>query len=208
MSRFVQEAEGIIVHKKRHAAFDENQKRDDHGRWTDGGAEGERAKQTELAAQQANPLAHPDVVFGIPGYRPGLTQDDYVRYVAAYGQEYKAAPLPNDVKLGVPNECYKNASLLVIENEDMTYAEGFAYPSPKKDIPVLHAWAVKKDGTIVDNTFRHQLGLDPMKVRYFGIQYDRSKYLTYLYKARLYGVLGSTDKNAEKAIRNGGRHLR
>lgn len=204
MSRFIQEAEGVVVIKRREAAFRKDQPRDEKGQWTDD----EVANQAELAAKQGNPLAHPDVVFGTPGNSPGLTQKDYVRYVAAYGQEYKAAPLPKDISLGVPNECYKNASLLVLEHEDMTYVEGFAYPSPKQDIPVLHAWAVKKDGTVVDNTFRYQLGMDPTKVRYFGIQYNRSKYLAYLYKAKMYGVLGSTDKNALKAIQNGGRHLR
>jgi len=82
----------------------------------------EKARQQELADKQTNPMAHPDFVMGGPG-REGKNSK---RYIAAYGEEFKAAPLPEGIKRGTPHECYGNASKLVMRNKDLTYAEGYA----------------------------------------------------------------------------------
>jgi len=155
-------------------------------------------RQETLASAQTNTLAMPFI--------PPLGSSngsDAVRYIAAYGEEHTAAPLPSDVGRGTPKQCYKNASLLVMEREDLDYAEGIAYSGELGDLPFQHAWAVTKDGTVVDPTWDN-----PENSKYFGITYDRGRYLKYLYKAKLYGVLGSTDKNARNAIKTGGMGLR
>lgn len=168
--------------------------------------------QATLAATRTG-IGAPVYVLGTPR---GLHPSAAIRYVSAYGEEQTFAPTPADVMMGRPNECYKNASLLVFERPDLTYVEGFMYPEGRAGLAVLHAWAATKDGTVVDNTpirmthsgntlYRPGTGGVP---RYFGVTYDRAKYLKYLYTAKFYGVLGSTEKNAAKAIANGGRHLR
>ena len=156
-------------------------------------------RQDQQAAAQHNPLAHPVAVIGLPDMVPQPLAE---RYVAAYGEEFKSQDKPKDVDQGPANECYRNASLVVLENPDLSYAEGFATKGTS-GLSVLHAWAVDKAGNVVDNTIP-----DAHEWKYFGVKYDRSKYLQYLYKAKKYGVLGSTDKNALNAIKTGGRKLR
>jgi len=155
--------------------------------------------QQELAAKQTNPLAHPLFVLGMEN----AISNEHERYVAAYGEEFKGIPLPDDVERGTIKECYKNASLLVMMRPDLTYVEGFAKSARTGDLSFLHAWAVDKQGNVIDPTWP-----TPDKNQYFGVKYDREKYLQYLYKAKLYGVLGSTFKNAMNAIDTGGKKLR
>lgn len=176
--------------------------------WTQGSGKQVEAKQAELkkqeqlSAAQTNPLAHTVAVLGLPGVT--VRDSDVIRYVAAYGKEYKPDTRPEDIEQGTPQECYKNASLLLLEHPklNLNYVEGFMYPT-KVDLPVLHAWTVTPDGKVIDPTMTHQEDR-----RYFGIEYGHNEYLKYLYSAKLYGVLGSTDKNALKAIHTGGGKMR
>lgn len=155
----------------------------------------ERAKQAELAAAQTNPLAHPehDIVLGLN--REGK---DTLNYVAAYGQEHTPQPLPAQYERGTQKECYKNASLLVLNHPELTYAEGFAKSDRTGDLTFMHAWAVDAHNNVVDPTWDR-----PENGKYFGVKYDRTAYLKYLYTAKIYGVLGSTHNNARRAIDTG-----
>jgi hypothetical protein len=203
----VRAARLLLEAASRTAAFNPDQARDERGRWTDQGsdsagesganADAEATIQQRLSDAQTNPLAHPTMVIG------GSNAPEVLRYVAAYGEEHKAAPLPDGVQRGIPKECYKNASLLVLERSDLTYAEGFAQVGSLPGLTFQHAWAVTKDGTVVDPTWD-----DPENSKYFGVRYERKAYLQYLYKAKLYGVLGSTTRNAREAVRTGARKLR
>ena len=159
----------------------------------------EAQKQLALRDAQTNPLAHPFTVLGMDN----ATDMSGQRYVAAYGQEFTAAPLPADIERGPYKECFKNASLLVMQRNDLTYVEGYGTPDNLHDLTFLHAWAVDAQGVVYDNTWDN-----PEKSTYFGVKYDRTKYIAYLYKARIYGVLGSTNKNYENAIATGGSKLR
>lgn len=158
----------------------------------------EAENQRALSKAQTNVLAHPLIVFGDINEVHG-TRD----YIAAYGKEYTAQPLPADIEMGKPHECYKNATNAMLWRDDLTYAEGYVHLPKSDGLAVLHAWAVDKEGKVYDNTLKH-----PEENKYFGIEYDHGKYLKYLLSAKIYGVLGSTDKNAERAVRTGGRDLR
>jgi len=164
-------------------------------RGTSPGVAAEAAHQEALAAAQTNLLAHPDFVLGVDNNTRGDKN-----YIAAYGEEFKAQQLPADVEKGKPKECYKNASLLVMQRSDLTYAEGYA---TSHGLTFMHAWAVDKAGNVVDPTWEH-----PEKSQYFGVRYERGAYLKYLYTAKIYGVLGSTPKNAQRAVDTGGKALR
>lgn len=184
-------------------SFNPDQARDDYGRWTDTTSINQKeevAKQEALAANQSHPLAHPDFVLGEAEM---VDQRAVRRYVAAYGQEFKAAPLPDNQRRMPMGECYKNASLMVMANPELDYAEGYAQNAKIGDLVFQHAWGVTKDGSVVDPTWD-----SPEKNTYFGVRYDREKYLAYLVKAKLYGVIGSTDKNVRKAVETGGNGLR
>jgi hypothetical protein len=180
-----------------------------HGnQWSGGGGGGkskaasaERASQASLAAQQTHPLAHPPVVIGMTSRT--VPHQDVKNYVAAYGQEFTSAPLPAGVEKGPDNQCYRNASLLVMEDKSLDFAEGFAEADGLPGLAFQHAWAVKADGTVVDPTWKN-----PEKSKYFGVVYKRDAYLKHLYKSKFYGVIGATDKVVELAVNTGAKKLR
>jgi hypothetical protein len=156
------------------------------------------AWQRFLAKAQTNELAQAPFAFGAPSrIHPNELRD----YLAAYGQEWQAAPLPADVERGKMGDCYKNATHAIIEHPDWRYAEGYAYTS-KVPLPILHGWAVKPDGTVADPTWTDA------GARYFGVAYDREAYLAHIVKTKMYGVLGGKAKDAEQVIKTGGAHLR
>ena len=129
-----------------------------------------------------------------------LPHHEVSKYLEKNGKEWEAAPLPSDIKMGTPKECYSNATHLILRHPELSYCEGIAYPG---DLPsslgFLHAWAVDKDGKVVDPTFR-----EPEKAKYFGVKYDNDKYLKHIQKTETYGVLGGSDKSAEKVLKKGG----
>ena len=124
-------------------------------------------------------------------------------YLAAYGQEWQAAPLPHGMKTGPAKQCYANATQAVIANPTWRFVEGVAFSKATGDLPFLHAWAVKPDGTVVDPTWPH-----PEHGRYFGVAYDRDSYLTHALRTGYYGVLGGETKAALEVLHNGGEALR
>lgn len=69
---------------------------------------------------------------------------------------------PGHLALGEPKQCYKNAALLVLESEDLTYVEGYACPPGL--IPVHHAWCLDAKGWVIDTTLT-----EPENTQYFGI---------------------------------------
>jgi predicted ABC-type ATPase len=161
--------------------------------------EQEKRKQQELADAQENPLAHPMVVLG----RPHLFGIE--NYVAAYGEEFTPTPLPEDVERGPMGQCYRNATLLVLSRPDLDldFAEGFAQSSGTGSLSFMHAWAVTKDGKVLDPTWDK-----PEDGKYFGVRYDRRSYLKDISRRKYYGVLGANDKGAQKVIDTGGVKLR
>lgn len=159
------------------------------------------AHQTMLARAQTDPLAHPAAILGLNQLKNPLNAADVERYIAAYGRQQTAEPRPANIALGTPNQCFTNASLLVFSDpKQYQYTEGFASRGP---LAMLHAWVTDKAGRVIDNTLP-----DPEHWKYFGVSYDTKKYLPYLVKAKFYGVLGSTNKNATTAMATGGKGLR
>lgn len=99
-------------------------------------------------------------------------------FVLKNGREFTYQPRPKGVKLGTPQECYKNAARLAMRNELLTYVEGYAFGV----FPVMHAWCVNKDGIVIENTWEEGEG-------YFGVPI-KTKYLMHsIYKSQYYGVI-------------------
>lgn len=186
-------------------AYDPDQLRDERGRWASDGGSSPAAPDVERNSQMAalrkatDPVLKAIAVLGAPS----PTGREEVAYVAKYGQRFESAPLPDDVAKGAFGECYRNASILVAMRENLRYAEGIATVKGMDGLSFLHAWAVDSKGRVVDPTWDH-----PEDNQYFGVVYDREKYLAHIQKAKYYGVLGGDFKTAQKAMNTGGAKLR
>ena len=75
-------------------------------------------------------------------------------------------PLPKGSKAGQPQDCFKNALLLVLKNPGFIYVEGFARHLIGRNCDCIehHAWAVDAAGRVYDPTWKHG-------VEYFGIPF-------------------------------------
>jgi GNAT superfamily N-acetyltransferase len=136
-------------------------------------------------------------IYGVLGMPDMLDVRQVHVYLREAATRHEAQPLPAEYERGEPKECYRNATLLMMRNPKLRFAEGIAYA--EFGLPYLHAWCVDPDGKVVDPTWAH-----PEKCTYTGVIYDRQQYLAHVMKTKVYGVLGGREKDAMKVITRGG----
>jgi hypothetical protein len=144
-------------------------------------------------------LARPRALMGVPDFHVDPVK--LSGYLESKGKEWEAAPLPSGTPPGVPQECYSNATKLVLSNPNLDYVEGIAYPawSGPGGFGFLHGWAVDRNtGRVVDNTWDN-----PQGAKYFGVRYDRKKYMRHVARTKYYGVVGGDSEAAAKVIERG-----
>ena len=73
-------------------------------------------------------------------------------FVLEYGWWYEPSELPTRIAPGTPQECFKNATFLTVEDDSLIYCEGYALFT-SSSTPRLHAWATDGDGRVIDNTW-------------------------------------------------------
>lgn len=81
-------------------------------------------------------------------------------FVLREGRFFEPQPRPDLITLRHVGECFRNAFLIMMRT-GLQYAEGYAVTGSK--IPVLHAWNVDAEGSVVDSTW------EPVGALYFGI---------------------------------------
>jgi hypothetical protein len=81
-------------------------------------------------------------------------------FVLREGRFFEPQPRPDSITLRHIGECFGNAFLTMVRN-GLRYAEGYAVVGSK--IPVLHAWNVDAEGSVIDSTW------EPVGSAYFGI---------------------------------------
>ncbi len=79
-------------------------------------------------------------------------------------------------------ECFRNAALLALRDERLTYVEGYG-TSKTMGLPLEHAWCVDGRGRIHDPTWKQCAPC-------FGISFKRDFLRKTLEKTRFYGLLG------------------
>lgn len=88
---------------------------------------------------------------------------------------------PRWVPRGVKQECFRNASLLALSENGLTYCEGYACDL---FIPVLHAWVIDAEGRVIDNTWK-QTG----QQGYWGVAVKTGFLRDQLLRQEKYGLL-------------------
>jgi hypothetical protein len=75
-------------------------------------------------------------------------------FVLQYGWWYEPSVLPGPITRGTPQECFKNATFLTVEDDSLMYCEGYALFRSGSE-PRLHAWVTDGYGRAIDNTWPH-----------------------------------------------------
>ena len=99
------------------------------------------------------------------------------------GKFFKAQVCPTGVQKGIIHECYRNASMLALENSEYTYVEGFAIVKEMPGYPIAHAWVVDRRGFVVDSTW------DTPGSAYFGIPFKTDYVLETMNKTKVWGII-------------------
>jgi hypothetical protein len=73
-------------------------------------------------------------------------------FVLEYGWWYEPSVLPAEIARGTPQQCYKNATFLTIEDESLIYCEGYALFT-RDSAPRLHARVTDGHGRAIENTW-------------------------------------------------------
>lgn len=123
---------------------------DQHPRAPAGSSEGGQFTSGGEGGQGVQSFTSPSFVFGLndPEILPALS-----KYLETHGQHFTPAPLPEGIDRGPVKECYKNATLLVASNPELSYVEGFGSTAALPGLVFAHAWAVTKAGVVVDPTW-------------------------------------------------------
>jgi hypothetical protein len=73
-------------------------------------------------------------------------------FVLEYGWWYEPSVVPGWIAPGTPQECFKNAAFLTVDDDSLIYCEGYALFSGDS-APRLHAWVTDGNGCAIDNTW-------------------------------------------------------
>lgn len=121
--------------------------------------------------------------------RPPLHADwmyrTYEEAVLDLGKPFNGSHLPLSIRRRTPKQCYANTYKLVDRYPHLTYVEGYAV-SANGPIAVQHAWAIDKNGVVVDATWE-----DPKHASYYGIVIPIDTVRALALRHGVYGVIGN-----------------
>ena len=113
------------------------------------------------------------------------------RIVLDHGKEFYFDKTTFEGPRGTAKECFRNATLAVLENPDLTYVEGYADIGP---FAIEHAWTVDEAGKVVDPTFR--LGKGNITVKgYYGVPFTTDYVQNTVTKTGYYGIISYTNSS-------------
>lgn len=99
------------------------------------------------------------------------------------GQFFSLRQKPKGVKFGKVKECFRNASNLALDRDDLFYVEGYASIEMTGGLPFEHAWCVDYQGYVIDNTWR------TIGTSYYGVIFDTDYLRKVLVTTEQYGIL-------------------
>lgn len=88
-------------------------------------------------------------------------------FVLRYGYLYKPSKLSKDFSKGTVQECFANATKLLMQEKQLVYCEGFAI-SKGCPLPTRHAWVTDGKGRAFDSTWKRGIAYAgvPLKTDY------------------------------------------
>jgi hypothetical protein len=135
---------------------------------------------------------NPDAINQICG--PNARYVCLEEFVLEHGRQFQVAKLDKSIRRGKKKECYENIWKLVDDHEDdFIYVEGIGF-NPLDNFGCVHAWAVDRDGKVVDPTWNFH-----PQTEYFGIPFDWEFVNWTMADTELFGIL----ENCRPAIMTG-----
>lgn len=104
-------------------------------------------------------------------------------FILKNGYPYTVNEKTYEGKRAPMHECYKNATLDVLNHPDRDYVEGYV---SVHGVPIEHAWTVDKTGQVYDSTVRPGQEIDG----YYGVPFSSEYVLQASLKNKVYGLLG------------------
>lgn len=126
--------------------------------------------------------------------RPGSVSTP--EFILQHGKSYVANEKTYEGPRDPMKQCYKNATLQAISNEDLAYVEGYV---SVHGVPIEHAWNVDKTGQIYDTTINPDLGVSG----YFGVPFSRDYVEKSALKNKYYGLLGYHSRKSLEPLLKG-----
>jgi hypothetical protein len=112
-------------------------------------------------------------------FGPNLPND----FMLQYGKEYRMSERTFLGPRAEPKNCYGNATHAAIDDERLTYVEGYACVY---GVPIEHAWLVDADGFVIDPTLTNDTG---RVLEYFGVPFITEYVRKAVILNQLYGLL-------------------
>lgn len=135
-------------------------------------------------------LEHLNIYAGFHRQRPwpGEIKRSFATLLLEHGREYQTDEHSFVGRRMQKKMCYRNAALRVIEDNSLTYVEG--YTTSLGFIPIEHAWYVGPSGMVVDPTLRD----DDDEREYFGVGFTTDFLRSEILRRKVWGLL---DMNRE-----------
>lgn len=85
---------------------------------------------------------------------PEWLYNNFEELILNCGKEMFFKPLPNNIEVGLPKQCYLNCLQLLDEHPEFKYCEGYALATDSV-LPVPHAWLVNSAMEVIDPTWNN-----------------------------------------------------
>jgi len=122
-----------------------------------------------------------------------LGLDDLIR---REGRPFQPRPLPSCYSRRTPNQCFKNAYDMLLEDQNLRYVEGIATSGV---LPVHHAWNIDENDEVVETTWQWREDYRPQA--YYGIVIPDDLVMTVVDATGYYGLTIDDWKNGWPAYR-------
>jgi hypothetical protein len=122
----------------------------------------------------------------------------FARFMLDNGKDYAVGPETYAGRRETQGQCYMNATLLALADDDLTYVEG---QISMFGISIEHAWCVNADGVVIDPTLKPDKDVGD----YFGVPFLTDYVRKACLKNGYYGLLNimSARKTLPKLVELG-----
>src|SRR5665213_1389426 len=126
-------------------------------------------------------LLHKTIMKCRPQLPPGIITTT-AGFIAEHGRSFAIDGLTFKRKRGRRHDCYRNAGMVALGDDDLLYVEGFV---SVHGVPIDHAWLATPDGFVRETTATKK-GIGG----YFGVPFPAEYLRRTLLRTKMWGIFG------------------